>query len=498
MSKNSFLHIYRDLYDDVVNQVLLMNLVARQIWFEDEAARECFEKIHNGYIALTSEENLRQKIGKKTFDNLFPDYGEEADLSVPNNDKEADRSFLGTLGKRYGMNNTLNVFLRSSMNSLGSSSVALENEQIFEHVAISNILKDVFEILDNGNQFPIFYVGLLNSWQIYFINTLFEGVKCIENTYGYSYQNLYMCIYHFDLIYKYLIPNFLENAQTDKKEEEGALEVKKISDDKKRDMLHAVATWIRRTTRIYKCNFSRNEKMFFRVFLDKSSANPQKGGFSPDNPQTNAASTLTIFFNDDKPERLIAESTWEDFSAYSDEICKMLKFWLCDQWMSKHKGSFINNSILQKEYDEYKSDIEKEVIVEIKKQTKIFTKKDSISTFCYAILAWNYCEGIMAEKSTQDDAVMYIEKSCDTISNKKFPTAGVKKQLGVFDSRFKTKGYSQIRIKQVDALQQQLKSDREFFPYPLFGFSTIPTDEHIEVADVEKSLDAIETGLTRP
>lgn len=29
------------------------------------------------------------------------------------------------------------------------------------------------------------------------------------------------------------------------------------------------------------------------------------------------------------------------------------------------------------------------------------------------------------------------------------------------------------------------------------GFSTIPTDEHIEVADVEKSLDEIETGLTK-
>jgi len=94
--------------------------------------------------------------------------------------------------------------------------------------------------------------------------------------------------------------------------------------------------------------------------------------------------------------------------------------------------------------------------------------------------------------------VKHVEEQYHRIPDKPFLTKGVNKQLWEFGKRIKAKDYSQIKIKQVDVLKQRLKSDREFFPYPLFGFSTIPTDEHSKVADMEKSPDEVEKGLTRP
>jgi hypothetical protein len=346
---------------------------------------------------------------------------------------------------------------RGSLNSSNPISATIENEPVLKHKVIFNILKDVFKILDKKQRLSSSNNNF-QPWYRDFLITLFGEVGCIKNTYGYNYQNLYMCLYHFDLVYENLIADYSEKSKKDGSEVEGEMEKENLSDDKKREMLQEVATWIRRTTRMYECNFSRNTKIFSKVYLGKLTVNPNIDD-----------SSLTIFFRDNKPVELITKGSLEDLSSYSDEICKYLKIWLCDQWLATHQSMTYDNALLQEECDEYRNYMKNKEIEDIKKQAKMFTKIDSISTLCYTILAWDLCEGITAEKITQDAAVEVIKKKCQNKTSKSFPTDGVKRQLGVIGSRIEKKHYSQVKTKQDAVLQQQqFKADSEFFPYPLF------------------------------
>ena len=391
---------------------------------------------------MSSKETLRQKIGDKAFRDFFGDISKEGD------DVYFDKLEMRFQNReQYGSN-----VPPDSMNISSPTSAALDRESVFEHEIIFNTLKDVFELLDKGKRITSSNNNLKPEY-IDFLNTLFDGVSCVNiNTYGYSFQNIYMCLFHFELVFENLIvckQNRGEVARGEEKEE-----VKEKDDI----TLQELTTWIRRTARFYKCNFSRNAKVISRIYFVNpgSTANVQ-------------ASSLHISFCDDKPERLIAEGSSEDLSSYAEEICKLIKVWLFDKWSANHKNIAFENSLLKKEYDEYCIDMKKKEIKEIKKEAKIFTQIESIATICYAILACDYCEGIGKDKITQDKAVkLLIEKKYHREQNEPFPANGVKKQLGLFYRGINDENYSEVKKKLDDVLQQQPKSDREFFPYPLF------------------------------
>lgn len=460
MKSNSFHFAYRDLYLDVTNQVILMNLVARQIWIEDEQARNCLKKIHSVYCALSSKESLREKLGDKLFFKFFLEENKHGDDDFFK--KLAYESINAKL-----INDNFNGVFISMLNDLDTSIPYHGENSVFKNDASRIILTYIFELLDKDGCVSISN-SMFDSKYINFIAILSESVAAIKDTYGYGHQNIYMCLYHFDFIYQDLLVEFsyVPNKLSGNDQEEY---LEEIISDKKMDMLIEVSKWISFATRIYKCNFSRNTKLFSSANFDKCMANPHNTFFSiNENSSISNASSLIINFYDDKPETLLDGGTLEEFSSYSDDLCEMLKVWLIDKWYEKHNKIARANINMQKEYEKYRSDMDKVGVSESRKIAKIFKSIDGSETIIYAIFVFDYLYGTkMSGKMSQKSYIEFVKNKYYE-SSKKFPYAGVKKQLGELRKRIENSDYTKIRNKQNELSRQNIKENREFFPYPLF------------------------------
>lgn len=459
MEINNFQVAYRDIYLDIVNQVLLMNLVARQIWLKDELARNCFMKIHNAYCALSSKDRLMEKLGEKVFLKFFSEikYKDEYDFFSEFACKciglvKTDDSIFGVIPNVLKDLNTLHNNQR--------------NNSIFNNEASRIILTYIFEKLDKDGCVSISNY-MSDSEYVNLVAILSDSAVGIKETYGYSHQNIYMCLYHFDAVYKDLLINSFKERKHLADNNNFEIKYENMPTRKTGEMLIDAAAWIRLATKIYKCNFSRNTKMFSSAKFEKRMENRNNYGFSvSDNYSVNNASSLIVDFYDDKPEKILDSGSLEDFSSYCDELCEMLRVWLIDQWYTKHKNIDNARANIQKEYEKYRNDMKKDDIAESRKITKLFKSIDGSETIIYAILAFDHLDGAkMSGKLTQNNAIELVADKYNKLTD--FPTAGVKKQLKDLRERIKNRDYSKIRNQQIELLRQNIKDDREFFPYPL-------------------------------
>lgn len=445
---NCFKAAYRDLYLEIVNQILLMNLVARQIWLKDEQARNCFTKIHNTYIALCSKEGLKQKLG----DNLFYKY-------FPNENEFSDDNFFEELANRCSQGRSLsdnvNGVIPGMLNKYNLSFIDLSGESIFKYKAAFIILNDIFNKLDKDGCVSSYNIGF-DRFYIEFITLISDAVVGIKNTHGYSYQNIYMCLYHFDYIHKFLLYNLTKKESQSQHNIQEKIEDKTLHVENKSIMLINLAIWLRYATKIYKCNFSRKTNMFFTANLGKYYGNPNK-----------EASSLIINFYDNKPEKLLENNNFDEYLLYTDKLCETIKIWLIDQWYIKNKTTIIYDESIKKEYKEYLSDIKNDNVAESKKIIKIIKSIDGSSTIIYAILAFDCLnESKNTKNISKEKAINFVKDKHFQSSD--FPMAGVKKQLRMLIERLQNNYYSNIRNNQIYLLQWQHVEEREFFSYPLF------------------------------
>lgn len=439
---------YRDTYLDVFNQVLLMNLVARQIWGENPDARECFKEIHRAYNSLKSEDNLRKDIGDDAYFRFFGALREEGKYS-----------YLEMLKAIFWGGQSLDKYATSGSSHYttldGYGAVDWLSD---ENITIFNILDNVFEVLDAKRQFmhcnieqqPFFGSFLL---------TLFGRLRYIENTYGFSHKNLYMCLYHFDLMYKNFIPDRYPKSGD------------KMQAVERRKLLNEMARWIRNATGLFDCCFSRNN-LIGRITmgdLDRKSYRDVR--------------PLTIELHD-RELKNIDKNVSSNVEEYASKVSNILKDWLRQYLSGYPYGTNMNcvSDQLQEEYElseENRISRKKREKEEKGKEVKIVQKFEVVQspsalTSCYALLAYDYCEGAKKGEifdDTLEGSVRHVEKKYSIISDdirNAFPGEGITKRVGYFVEGIKQRKFSYIHEEEINIVKNGLGFKGEYFPYPLF------------------------------
>lgn len=448
MVTERLIRAFRDAYLDVFNQVLLMNLVARQIWEENPDARECFKEIHGAYNALKSEDNLKNDIGDAAY---FQFFGELKERGVC--------SHLEMLKSAFWSGQSLDKFATSGSGYYTALDRYDNSDWLSEEdVVIFNILDNVFEVLDarrpfihcNIEQQPFFSSFLL---------TLFGRLRYVENTYGFSHKNLYMCLYHFDLIYKKFIPERYPKSGD------------KVLVGERKELLNEMARWIRDATGLFDCYFNRN-KLIARITMGEV----DRGSFRDIRP-------LIIELHGEEL-RSFDKNLSSDIEEYTSRICNALKDWLRQHLSSYPYGSNMDcvSDQLQEEYSLYEKNrtsrkkierVEKEKTDNFMQKVEV-VKAPSTQTACYALLAYDYYAGAKKGElsaDTLEGSVEQVRKRYSTLLEDKdngFPGSGVERKLRFFCEGIEERKFSCLQEKKADVVKKGEGFKGEYFPYPLF------------------------------
>ena len=430
MKKKSLLATYGSFCLDVVNQILLMNLVARELYKNDPAARESFEIIHKAYEILGSKEDLKNKIGGHAFNDFFEEH-----LKVDTNfNRVLDKFYIrGQPLSRFAVPET-DYFPRYTIKRTSSNGI----EPRFK------IMQDVFQCFDRRDRLSN-YANEYRGPYIDFINTVFGGARHINNTYGFSHHNLYTCLYDCEeSIRSIIIPDY-ENS---------------------RNNLELLAIWLKNVTAKYE--ISLDEPIPVHKIFPIELGNHSLTDVVP----------LCLCLERTLLEKYSNElSDFESIEDYATRIAVTLKNWLTVKLSGCSPKIEYPKEILRNEYDahlnhnkEWQKKAKPDQKGNIEQDHFITKKTSSIPTSCYSLLAYDH---LQRSKCTHKEAVCYVKaKYCGEtetqIKDEDFPEAGIVKQLRAFIKNIDKNKYSKIQANQIELLREVPKSKGTFFSNPLF------------------------------
>jgi hypothetical protein len=395
--------------------------------------RKTLEIISKAYDALSSEEKLRNFIGDDNY-NYFYDKVvvkfEEIEGIFGHSRKSERYDFLKILEEICKQGQTVESFSTKewSCQYLGLSKIDVTRFQI---------LRDIFRLLDNKTpRLPSLNTGLKKDYQE-FLNTLFAGVEFIEQTYGLGHQNLFVCVYFYEMVVESLTRSVHFN-------ESGPM----FSD------VNEVAEWIKRSTGLYECQYFSNKNI--KISLTRG----RYGDFNDFRPEVEYKISLL----EREYEELSKEGNEKNIEMYVARVTSLFEEMLRGN-ITRRKGGglLLGQSQIKTEYRMYrKLKADKKI-----SPTRIVKRIDGVPNYICAILAWDYYHGVKAPVDIQlkiDEAILEAKRN-EGIQQITVKESGVKKWLTTILSDIKSDKYKED-CKEMANLTTRLKGD--YFPYPLF------------------------------
>lgn len=421
IEKRGLLTTYRVFCLDAINQILLMNLVARDLYYNDSEARNTFEIIHNAYEAMESATKMKEALPGVLFNECFEGLCDEKIKKID--------------AVEGGFNGVLEGFYKKSAGSTRYGYTgdyenirSIDGEENTPPDIRFYILEDLFVHLDKKQVLSRYNMASTQSLYLDWLLEVFSGVRFVKNTYEYSHYNLYMSLYHLEEVFK-------EFACF--KEHDG------------RNNLESLSDWLKKVTKPY-CTSSLRHTATVKV-----KENLPLG---------------CIEFRCDVPYGYMEEEVKRN---YIDRMMLQIKYQLTTKLGCETEEETISTDTLRYEYEKFLKYSEQRKNSKDKTQNITVVKKSS-SVLCMlgALLAYDTLKCIGGDSKniriTQQEAIMDIANRTKGFVSS-FPVEGAKKQLRLFKNNIEGNLFCKMRENQLEGLPEDLLPSRgEFFPNPLF------------------------------
>ncbi|MGL1931795.1 MAG: hypothetical protein OCC45_08550 [Desulfotalea sp.] len=436
---------YRHIYIETIEQILLMNLVARELWHTDESFKHNMQEIRKLNYVFTSKENFTHEFGNETYHDLSRTL---KDAYISNYEARSDykeriltiQEVKENISKPWENNihSHQNIFTegvnaplkRYKVWEIGNDPASKRIKEVKEK-QIFNLLRMFFETLDSGrNSLPEAKIGSHSINDLY-LNFL-PRLKIPTKKAGYSYENLYLSLYHFDAV-------LTEIKITEK-------EIKELDNSS----LEQVLACSQLANSMYMCNFKNN-------ISTKSSINIKDAKNAPITQLIAKYIKLGLY---KEPYEKACKSNNDEKKVYAEEIGALVKDALIEHLL-KDTGT---NELAKYDYKTFKK------LMKENGKIGLVKRIDGIEALCYALLAYDYIEEIRGNKSEVGESLLkaitetkinhYLGKGMTN-----FPEEGVKKQLRKILREIKKGRYTNMYI---DLRENSLKVMTRTLIYPTF------------------------------
>ena len=431
----SAMNLNRELYLDLVNQVLLMSLFARELYFSDKKARMVFEKIHKAHEVLSDSKKLKEMFN-------LPDDGASSWLRENYLTKEQSDQLdvfeEFTPENKETVGKTLEDIYRLNQDPQRAR-YELLNEEPFNDTPFL-ILKDILLYFDRkigiSND-----SGKITSQYKAFLRALTGNILPAGQLCGYSYLNLFICLYYPDLLFSKLISE--ANLVKDRG---GRL------DELRPEELKEQAKLLWMTVESLPLSSLRSRSVDKpKITIDEEDSKKIKVDLSC-NRFTRAMKMSKKY--DKNPE----------LYSFIEYTTALFQEKLMELFHMPRELPPTEEKLLADDYLSYKNNPLR------KSEEKIVHYAKTVNTVFQAILAWDYLHGPRkgAAKLSVVDAVKLSATALNAEEKHNYP--GVKKIYNEkIRAKIEDKGYTKLQ----EALYRSYSSDEarltsEYFPYPLF------------------------------
>ncbi|TKB24227.1 hypothetical protein FCL47_18750 [Desulfopila sp. IMCC35006] len=423
----------RELYLDLVNQVLLMSLFARELYFSDKKVRKVFEKIHKAHEVLSDRTKLKEMFN-------LPEDGASSWLRRYLTDEQSDLFMEFTKEDEETFGNTLEDIYRLNQHPQRAR-YELLNEKPFNETPFL-ILIDILLYFDREIGISNDRGKITSQYQD-FLRTLTGNIVPAGQLRGYSHLNLFICLYYPDILFSKLISEAnLVKDRGGQLDELQPLELKE----------QAKLLW--KTVESLPLSSLRSRS------VDK-----------PTITHDDEYSPSVKFEVDLSCNRYIRAMKLSKKNGKNPELYSFLEYTIAlfqEKLMGEYKMQRelppSEEKLLADDYQSYKNNPRR------KSEEKIVHYAKTVSTVFQAILTWDYLHGPRkdATKLSVMDAMKLSATALNIKEKLKYP--GVKRIYNEkILAKIKNKDYSQLQkelYQTYSIVESRLTG--EYFPFPLF------------------------------